>query len=404
MINKDGGVCVTDNFSSEYPLLNQFLVDNGKEQKSRYGDTKELIDFKLVIKDPLKRCVGGFGRDTNIFFLLAEALWIWAGRSDVEFLTIFNSRMSEFSDNGQTFHAPYGFRLRKYGNNSDSPGDVSLDQVAKAIEMLAENLDDRRVVMGIWDPFLDLGVKSLDLPCNDLVFLKIRDGKLITTIANRSNDIAWGLGTNVFQFSFITELMVHCIGDVELGTQTHNIQSLHYYLNNSITDEVVKNWCGEVMNDLYDIVKSVPFDFNHYEFVGKGKTYKDKLGNVDETVKRIIKFLLYNYKTGDNDYYFERDHESICKISVKLGKIFYLLYKFIQRKKMLDKDADGATWRAIQDISNHTLPDDYTYLALNWLIKRIKNKNLKEDAVVFVEKMLSETLCYAGKDFFLGRM
>ena len=67
-----------------------------------------------------------------------------------------------------------------------------------------------------------------DIPCNDIVMLKIREGKLITTIGNRSNDLHLGLPTNIFQFSFLTELIAGALG-VELGTQTHNSQSLHVY-------------------------------------------------------------------------------------------------------------------------------------------------------------------------------
>ena len=71
--------------------------------------------------------------------------------------------------------------------------------------------------MSIWNTDFDLGTQTKDIPCNDLVMLKIRNGKMVTTIQNRSNDLHLGLPTNVFQFSFLTEMMAGCLG-IELGT------------------------------------------------------------------------------------------------------------------------------------------------------------------------------------------
>ena len=141
-------------------------------------------------------------------------MWIALGRKDVAFLTLFNKKMSDFSDDEKTFHAPYGYRLRHFGiRTEDSFVDDNLnaskgyDQVIDAIKIFTENPNSRQVVMSIWNPNFDLGYKTKDIPCNDMIMLKIRNGKLITTIQNRSNDLHWGLPTNIFQFSFLTELM-----------------------------------------------------------------------------------------------------------------------------------------------------------------------------------------------------
>src|SRR5690606_39271094 len=143
-------------------------------------------------------------------------LWIWAGRKDVAFLLPFNKRIAEFSDDGKVFHAPYGWRLRKWGlSTSEEPVEVTdsnkhaiqfIDQIKTSIQMISDDEITRRAVMSIWNPDFDLNHNGLDLPCNDLVELIVRDGKLNMTIANRSNDLHWGLPTNVFQFSWILEL------------------------------------------------------------------------------------------------------------------------------------------------------------------------------------------------------
>ena len=110
----DYGVAKVETFGMLYPVINDYILTNKQKEESRAGDVKEILDVKTIITNPYQRCVGGYGRDINVFFLLAEAMWIAVGRKDVEFLEIFNSRMKDFSDDGKTFHAPYGFRLRHW--------------------------------------------------------------------------------------------------------------------------------------------------------------------------------------------------------------------------------------------------------------------------------------------------
>jgi thymidylate synthase len=238
MLNKQTDSLVAESFSDFYAELNNYIINQGDYVESRNGDTREILDFKTTLTNPYKRLVGVAKRDVNVFFLMAEAMWIFSGRCDVEFLKPFNSKLSDYSDDGVVYHAPYGWRMRHQGLQSFIPNDSNkhnfsygTDQIQKNIKILSKDPDSRRVVIEIWNPELDLDKQTKDLPCNDMVFLKIRKGKLVTTIANRSNDLHWGLTTNIFQFSFLSEMISLCLG-VELGRQTHNSQSLHIYLQN----------------------------------------------------------------------------------------------------------------------------------------------------------------------------
>ncbi|HPI18735.1 MAG TPA: thymidylate synthase [Candidatus Kapabacteria bacterium] len=376
---------IVEDISSGYPLLNKYLMDNGVFQKSRYGDTFELIDFRLEIINPMKRVVGCNMRDSNIFFLLAEALWIWLGRNDVEFLTIFNSKMFEFSDDGKSFHAPYGFRLRNYGycrpEDIDFDADMSLDQIHKAIKIFKNNNDDRRVVLSIWDSFLDLDVISKDIPCNDMVMLKIRDNKLRTTIANRSNDIAWGLGTNIFQFSFITELMSLCIPGVSLGTQTHNIQSLHYYTNNLITKRLVDNYVEVGNNSLYKYVNPTPFDFNFNPY---GENV-NRLTILDDEIKNVVESLLKLYKNEINLQEYLRRITHLTTISKKLYEIANILAYFVIRK-ISGMVKEEYTETIIINLLEEFELDDYLLMAINWLYNRISDEGIKQRVDLFLKQ------------------
>lgn len=299
----DTGVVRVDTFSDMYPLVNYYIFTQKEYEESRDGKVKEMLDMKTTLLNPYRRCVGGCERDINIFFLLAEAMWIALGRKDVAFLTLFNKKMSDFSDDGKTFHAPYGYRLRHFGiRTEDSFVDDNLnaskgyDQVIDAIKIFTENPNSRQVVMSIWNPNFDLGYKTKDIPCNDMVMLKIRNGKLITTIQNRSNDLHWGLPTNIFQFSFLTELMAGALG-VELGTQTHNSQSLHIYEWNDIASKMSETFAkkrkGEdgIILSMYDEAEAqerrMDFNFSHEIPANRFREIEYNLSIVLNNLQRI---------------------------------------------------------------------------------------------------------------------
>lgn len=205
-------------------------------RNSRGGDVLELdCQMATVYEYPCERVSFSRARDANPFFHFFEALWILAGREDVEFLKLFNVRMGEYSDDGVKFHAPYGYRLRRHFK--DAQGE-SIDQIMLVIRMLLVDPDTRRAVMAIWDPRVDLGTQSLDIPCNDVVFFKLRPGTeaqeryLDMTVCCRSNDAIWGAyGANAVQFSMIQELIASSIA-AQVGSYTQISDSFHIYTDN----------------------------------------------------------------------------------------------------------------------------------------------------------------------------
>lgn len=164
-------------------------------------------------------------RDANPFFHFFEALWILAGRKDVASLAYFLPRMADFSDDGVVFNAPYGYRLRQH---------FGFDQIEAAIEKLKADPETRQAVLSIWDAEIDglSGRKSKDFPCNDMIMLKVRDGKLRMTVCNRSNDVLWGAyGANVVQFSTLLVYLAGRVG-VGVGAYTQISDSFHVYDDN----------------------------------------------------------------------------------------------------------------------------------------------------------------------------
>ena len=199
------------------------LKHSGVRNASRNGDV--IVSPEIVITSyvyPQCRVLQNIKRDANPFLHLFESLWILAGREDVGFLTMFAKRFAEFSDDGVTFHAPYGRRLRRT---------FGFDQIAVACKMLKAQPTSRRVVLQIWDANHDLNVDSKDLPCNDLVMCSLnpRSGGLDITVCCRSNDAIWGAyGANAVQFSMLQEYMANKIG-VPVGIYTQISNNFHVY-------------------------------------------------------------------------------------------------------------------------------------------------------------------------------
>jgi thymidylate synthase len=331
----DAGVIKTDTFSKIYPLVNNYLFNKENYEESRDGDVKEILDIKTIITNPYRRCVGGYGRNINVFFLMAEAIWIALGRKDVEFLSIFNKNMEKYSDDGKCFHAPYGYRLRHWGIQSENEfktagmeKSMGMDQVINAIRLLSENPNSRQVVMSIWNPEFDLGFITKDIPCNDLVMFKIRDGKLITTIANRSNDLHLGLPTNIFQFSFLTELISCCLG-IELGTQTHNSQSLHIYEWNDTARIMNENFNLHPNNELYTKgAKELHIDFNF-----KHDTPTNRFREIECYLQTIVENILsINKGVAIDDTGFK---DELIDFSKYLYFVYVLLLDYVFYKRRL---------------------------------------------------------------------
>lgn len=366
------GASVSDSFSDVYHLINRKMMGSSETFSSRNGDTKELLNFKTQILKPEYRCVGGANRDINIFFLLAEALWIWSGRRDVDFLAIFNERMRDYSDDGVHFHAPYGWRLRRYNLDSrtlltDSNKHVlseGIDQVQLAIKLLVEEPETRRAVMSIWNPNLDLGTKSKDLPCNDLVMLQEREAKIHMTVANRSNDLHWGLPTNVFQFSWILELICLVV-EKGIGTQTHLSKSLHLYVDNPIAQSMLD---AGTSADIYRL--------SHPSRIAMAFSTGDplqRLKELDASVDLIIRSLTALWSKGS----------PLRTADIPSGYLYWvcrLLSVYVEYVKDRNDAARLKALREIEEIGQSGMINDYVTLAKNWFFRRLKSPDLQLSA------------------------
>ncbi len=202
----------------------RLLRERGLRRESRNGTVLVAPEpVTTLYHRPEERVVFWPDRDCNPFFHLMESLWMLHGRNDVEFLTRFVGRMSDYSDDGETFHGAYGYRWRQHFQ--------SIDQLPLIIKELKNNPDSRRCVLQMWDARVDLGRRGKDLPCNTQVFFSRRgDGALDMTVCNRSNDIIWGAyGANAVHFSILQEYIARFIG-CPIGSYWQTSNNYHAYL------------------------------------------------------------------------------------------------------------------------------------------------------------------------------
>ena len=208
------------------PRIMMYLQTGGREFPSRNGRVLRLpAPVLLEYKMPNERVLFHPKRNPNPFFHLMDALYLLNGNKDVKTLEIFNKNIAQYSDDGLSFHAPYGYRLR--------------DQFHGFVKELAENHDSRRAVLCIWQYDKDLNVDRKDIPCNNLIYGEIMDGLFNMTVINRSNDVIWGmLGSNVVQFSLLQEFLAAFIG-VPVGKYYHISNNCHTYIDNPQTKELL---------------------------------------------------------------------------------------------------------------------------------------------------------------------
>lgn len=211
------------NVNSVWPKAIELMRYSGVKRSSRNGPVLEYPEPVATVYDrPLERVLLDPIRDANPFLHLFESLWILAGRNDVAWPAQFAKQVATYSDDGKTFHGAYGHRLRRDGR----------DQLEYVLRELKKNPESRRAVLSIWNAAHDLGTASKDLPCNTTLYVKIRDGRLLLTVCNRSNDMVWGLyGANVVQWSVLQEYLAARIG-VAVGPLTTLSDSFHVYLDN----------------------------------------------------------------------------------------------------------------------------------------------------------------------------
>ena len=196
--------------------------------------------------------------------MLAEFVWMFSGSYDVHFLTKYNKKMAQFSDDGITFHGAYGRRLLDwYGHN----------QIQLAYDKLKGDKDTRQAVLLIFDPAKDYR-KTKDVPCNNYLKFTIRENKLDLTVYIRSQDMILGMPYDIYHWTMFQRLMADFL-NLDLGTYYHIMDSAHIYDHDfELSKKIVSTYDGHTYPSKLKTVCETPA-----EFLSWCKGLKTKISN-----------------------------------------------------------------------------------------------------------------------------
>ena len=271
---------------------------DGLHSESRNGQVYVAkTPVTTVYRKPKERVMFWEERDANPFFHFMEGLWMLAGRKDLRFIEQYNSRMSDYSDDGKNLHGAYGSRWRKLWK---------IDQIDQIINQLKTNPEDRRCVLQMWHPDQDLGRLSNDVPCNTCVYFSITNkNSLQMTVSNRSNDIIWGAyGANAVHMSMLQEYMAFSIG-VKVGEYYQISNNYHAYWD--VYEPLLEKFLEKDYLDFYaqkGFIDSNPYTIGNispYPMINTDKTTWDiDLNNFIENILQDSLLLLHN---GERNFY-----------------------------------------------------------------------------------------------------
>ena len=220
------------NFQEMYLGALKETLYHGRDVTVKSKKTKEIHPAFYGFKDATRRTLFLPHRGNNPFATLAETMWVLAGRRDMAWLKPFLPRCELYSDNGISWRAGYGPRIRSADGYTDygSDGVGGIDQIRHVYETLRTDPESRQAVITIWDPAKECTIReSRDIPCTISVNFLIREGRLDCTVYMRSSDIWFGVGgINVYEWTVLQEILARLLG-VKVGAYYHVANSLHIY-------------------------------------------------------------------------------------------------------------------------------------------------------------------------------
>lgn len=197
-------------FNRSWVQLLADLLLHGQGTAPRGQGTLELPQYTLVV-DTRYPVLTIPERMLNYRFMAAEAWWILEGRDDVASIAAYNSKIAQFSDDGERFFGAYGPEIQK--------------QLPYVVQKLMDDPDSRQAGLTIWrqNP-----PATKDVPCTVSIFFQLRHDedqlKLNTHVFMRSSDAWLGVPYDVFNFSMLTHYVAGFLNQRLGGTHGDNAE------------------------------------------------------------------------------------------------------------------------------------------------------------------------------------
>lgn len=209
----------------QYHDLLQHILDNGTRKDDRTG-TGTVACFGYQMRFDLSK---GFPMVTtkklHLKSIIYELLWFLNGDTNVKYLQDNGVRIwNEWADENGDLGPVYGKQWRSW----QKPNGDSVDQIERAMELIKNNPDSRRILVNAWNVG-ELEDMALT-PCHCLFQFYVADGKLSCQLYQRSADTFLGVPFNIASYALLTMMMADQAG-LEYGDFVHTFGDVHLYSN-----------------------------------------------------------------------------------------------------------------------------------------------------------------------------
>jgi len=335
------------------------LDTSGLVNTIRGSDRKELVDFRFTINSPQCRVLTAPFRYNNIFSTIAETLWVFSGQDDLRWLLHFLPNAINYSDDGRTWSAAYGPRLRNYWGAYRRDSSMQhirmrkgVDQIQNVADIIRDDPATTQAVISIYgadkDQRLLGGTK--DTPCTMYLQFLLREGRLHCICKIRSNDVMWGCyNINVVEWTFLQEILASVL-EVEIGNYMHNAGSFHYYMDK---EERVNKMITAPPFDIYDYFMPTPID-NITTIKGFYNNVENAVSWIENTI--ILHAFTKNYKMYDRSSFSSDYIYAMAKMSV-----LYCMF------------VNGSHKHAILELlRDNFVPEDLRAAGLEYMVRQLK--------------------------------
>lgn len=204
----------------------QYIMDDGLDKPNRTGmDARSIFSYQMRfdLSDgtiPLLTT-----KKMHLRSIIYEILWYLKGESNIKYLkdngvTIWD----EWADkNGELGPGTYGRLWRRWPSHEGE-----IDQIAKLIEKIGTNPNDRRLIVSAWNVAL---LDKTALPACHMMFqCWVGNGRLSLDMTQRSCDSFLGVPYNIVQYSILTRMIAEVVG-LKPGEFIWNGKDVHIYAN-----------------------------------------------------------------------------------------------------------------------------------------------------------------------------
>lgn len=207
-------------------LLNELLINPEYTCAPRGMQINEITDYMFTVENPISCLYDNIRRGSQEKYIAAEFLWYFSGRRDLAFIEKYASFWKHVANDDATLNSAYGHLLFSRKNEHGKT------QWEWAYDSLVADRDTRQAIMHFNTPDHQRDGNK-DFVCTLSGNFHIRENKLNLTINMRSNDAILGTATDVAFFCVLQIQMWYLLQetypDLELGTYSHYVHSLHIY-------------------------------------------------------------------------------------------------------------------------------------------------------------------------------